>query len=112
MKAMNKVHCALIGSGNIGTGLLAKLLRSPILKPVWMVGIDAESDGLRKARENGLKTTANGVDGLVAHIEADRVQIVFDATSAYGDAENPRKFNACGAMMIDLTPAPIGPHAM
>ena len=109
---MNKVHCALIGSGNIGTDLLAKLLRSPVLKPVWMVGIDADSDGLRKAREHGLKTTADGVDGLVPHIEADRVQIVFDATSAYAHAENSRKVNARGAMMIDLTPAAIGPYCV
>ena len=112
MNAMNKIHCALIGSGNIGTDLLAKLLRSPTLKPVWMVGIDAQSDGLRKARENDLKTTADGVDGLVPHIEADRVQIVFDATSAYAHAENSRKVNARGAMMIDLTPAAIGPYCV
>lgn len=109
---MKKVNCALIGSGNIGTDLLAKLLRSPILKPVWMVGIDPESDGLRKAREHGLKTTADGVDGMVSHIEADHVQIVFDATSAYAHAENSRKVNASGAMMIDLTPAAIGPYCV
>ncbi len=109
---MNKIHCALIGSGNIGTDLLAKLLRSPVLKPVWMVGIDPESDGLRKAREQGLKTTADGVDGMLAHMEADRVQIVFDATSAYAHAENSRKVNARGAMMIDLTPAAIGPYCV
>jgi acetaldehyde/propanal dehydrogenase len=109
---MNQIHCALIGSGNIGTDLLAKLLRSPVLKPVWMVGIDPESEGLRKAREHGLKTTADGVDGMVDHMEADRVQIVFDATSAYAHAENSRKVNARGAMMIDLTPAAIGPFCV
>ncbi len=109
---MNQIHCALIGSGNIGTDLLAKLLRSPVLKPVWMVGIDPDSDGLRKARELGLKTTSDGVDGMLAHMEADRVQIVFDATSAYAHAENSRKVNARGAMMIDLTPAAIGPYCV
>lgn len=109
---MNKINCALIGSGNIGTDLLAKLLRSTTLNPVWMVGIDADSEGLRKAREHGLKTTADGVDGLVPHIENDKVQIVFDATSAYAHAENSRKVNACGAMMIDLTPAAIGPFCV
>ena len=109
---MNQIHCALIGSGNIGTDLLAKLLRSPVLKPVWMVGIDPESDGLRKARELGLKTTSDGVDGMVDQMEADRVQIVFDATSAYAHAENSRKVNARGAMMIDLTPAAIGPYCV
>ena len=109
---MNPIHCALIGSGNIGTDLLAKLLRSPVLRPVWMVGIDPDSDGLRRAREHGLKTTADGVDGMLAHLQADRVQIVFDATSAYAHADNSRKVNALGAMMIDLTPAAIGPYCV
>ena len=109
---MTQIHCALIGSGNIGTDLLAKLLRSPVLKPVWMVGIDPDSDGLRRAGELGLKTTSDGVDGMLAHMQADRVQIVFDATSAYAHAENSRKVNARGAMMIDLTPAAIGPYCV
>ena len=107
-----RIKCALIGPGNIGTDLLAKLQRSQVLEPVWMVGIDAESDGLKKAREMGLKTTAEGVDGLVPHIKADGVQIVFDATSAYVHAENSRKVNAQGAMMVDLTPAAIGPYCV
>ncbi len=109
---MKKVKCALIGPGNIGTDLLAKLQRSPVLEPVWMVGIDPDSDGLRRAREMGIRTTADGVDGLVPHIKADGVQIVFDATSAYVHAENSRKVNAEGAMMIDLTPAAIGPYCV
>jgi len=107
-----KVKCALIGPGNIGTDLLAKLRRSPVLDPIWMVGIDPESDGLKKARELGLKTTAEGVGGLVPHMREDDIQIVFDATSAYVHAENSRKVNACGAMMIDLTPAAIGPYCV
>ena len=107
-----RIKCALIGPGNIGTDLLAKLQRGQVLEPVWMVGIDAESDGLKKAREMGLKTTAEGVDGLVPHIKADGVQIVFDATSAYVHAENSRKVNAQGAMMVDLTPAAIGPYCV
>nr|AMK59093.1 acetaldehyde dehydrogenase (acetylating) [uncultured bacterium UPO38] len=109
---MPKIHCAIIGPGNIGTDLLAKLRRSPLLEPVWMVGVEPASDGLRKARELGLKTTADGVDGLVPYLEADRVQIVFDATSAYVHPENSRKVNACGALMIDLTPAAIGPYCV
>jgi acetaldehyde/propanal dehydrogenase len=108
----NKIKCALIGPGNIGTDLLAKLQRSPVLEPVWMVGIDPESDGLKRAREMGIKTTAEGVDGLVPHMKADGVQIVFDATSAYVHAENSRKVNAEGALMIDLTPAAIGPYCV
>ncbi len=107
-----KIKCALIGPGNIGTDLLAKLQRSPVLEPVWMVGIDPESDGLKRAREMGIKTTAEGVDGLLPHIKADGVQIVFDATSAYVHAENSRKVTAQGAMMIDLTPAAIGPYCV
>ena len=109
---MNKIKCALIGPGNIGTDLLAKLQRSPVLEPVWMVGIDPESDGLKRAREMGIKTTAEGVDGLVPHMKADGVQIVFDATSAYVHADNSRKVNAEGALMIDLTPAAIGPFCV
>lgn len=107
-----KIKCAVIGPGNIGTDLLAKLQRSAVLEPVWMVGIEPASDGLQRARAMGIKTTAEGVDGLVPHIEADGVQIVFDATSAYAHAENSRKVNACGAMMIDLTPAAIGPYCV
>ncbi|GIK83351.1 MAG: acetaldehyde dehydrogenase 2 [Alphaproteobacteria bacterium] len=109
---MKKIRCALIGSGNIGTDLLAKLRRSRVLEPVWMVGIDAASDGLVRAREMGLKTSAEGVDGLLPHVAADGVQIAFDATSAYAHAENSRKLNAVGVMMIDLTPAAIGPYCV
>ena len=109
---MKKIKCALIGPGNIGTDLLAKLQRSKVLEPVWMVGIDPNSDGLKRAREMGIKTTSEGVDGLVPHMVADGVQIVFDATSAYVHAENSRKVNALGALMIDLTPAAIGPFCV
>ncbi|WP_175884133.1 acetaldehyde dehydrogenase (acetylating) [Burkholderia sp. BCC0044] len=107
-----KIRCALIGPGNIGTDLLAKLMRSPVLEPVWMVGIDPDSDGLKRARELGLKTTADGVDGLLPHVQADGVQVAFDATSAYVHAENSRKLNALGVLMIDLTPAAIGPYCV
>jgi len=106
---MTKVKCAIIGPGNIGTDLLYKLLRSDVLEPVWMVGVDPTSEGLARARDLGLKTTEDGVDGLVPHVEADGIQIAFDATSAYVHAENSRKLNALGVLMIDLTPAAIGP---
>jgi acetaldehyde/propanal dehydrogenase len=109
---MKKIKCALIGPGNIGTDLLAKLQRSPVLEPVWMVGIDPNSDGLKRARDMGIKTTSDGVDGLLPHVLADGVQIAFDATSAYVHAENSRKLNALGVMMIDLTPAAIGPFCV
>ncbi|MDH4580774.1 acetaldehyde dehydrogenase (acetylating) [Pseudomonas sp. BN415] len=106
---MKKIRCALIGSGNIGTDLIYKIMRSPVLEPVWMVGIDPESEGLKRARDMGLKTTSEGVDGLLPHVLEDNIQIAFDATSAYVHAENSRKLNALGVLMIDLTPAAIGP---
>lgn len=106
---MSKIKCAIIGPGNIGTDLLYKLLRSDVLEPVWMVGVDPSSAGLARARELGLKTTEAGVDGLVPHVLADGVRIAFDATSAYVHAENSRKLNELGVVMIDLTPAAIGP---
>jgi acetaldehyde/propanal dehydrogenase len=109
---MKKIKCAVIGPGNIGTDLLAKLQRSAVLEPVWMVGIDPDSDGLTRAREMGIKTTADGVDGLLPHVVEDGVQIAFDATSAYVHAENSRKLNALGVLMIDLTPAAIGPFCI
>jgi len=109
---VKKIKCALIGPGNIGTDLLAKLQRSPVLEPVWMVGIDPESDGLKRARELGIKTTADGVDGLLPHVLADGVQIAFDATSAYVHKANSDKLNALGVLMIDLTPAAIGPFCV
>jgi acetaldehyde/propanal dehydrogenase len=109
---MKKIKCALIGSGNIGTDLLYKLQRSEILEPVWMVGIDPDSEGLARARDLGVKTTADGIDGLIPHIEADDIRIAFDATSAYVHAENSAKVNAKGVLMIDLTPAAIGPFCV
>ncbi|WP_366946311.1 acetaldehyde dehydrogenase (acetylating) [Nevskia sp.] len=106
---MKKIRCALIGSGNIGTDLIYKIQRSPLLEPVWMVGIDANSEGLKMARDMGLKTTHEGVDGLLPHVLEDGIQIAFDATSAYVHKSNSDKLTALGVMMIDLTPAAIGP---
>ena len=109
---MARVNAALIGSGNIGTDLMFKALRSREIRPVWMVGIDAASDGLATAREHGLKTTAEGVDGLLPHLQQDQVQIAFDATSAYVHRENARKLQSRGVVVIDLTPAAIGPYCV
>lgn len=109
---MEKIKCALIGPGNIGTDLLYKLLRSEVLEPVWMVGIDPESEGLARARDMGLKTTHEGVDGLIPHIEEDNIRIAFDATSAYAHAETSRKLIEKGVKVIDLTPAAIGPFCV
>ncbi len=105
---MSKIKCAIIGPGNIGTDLIYKLKRSAVLEPVWMVGIDPTSEGLARARDMGLKTTDQGVDGLLPHVLADGVQIAFDATSAYVHKANSDKLNAMGVLMVDLTPAAIG----
>ncbi|MCL4104001.1 UNVERIFIED_CONTAM: hypothetical protein GTU68_034863 [Idotea baltica] len=87
-------------------------MRSEFIEPVWMVGVVADSPGLSRARDLGLKTTADGVDGMLPTMKADGVQICFDATSAYVHAENSRKVNEQGAVMIDLTPAAIGPFCV
>ena len=102
-----KARAAIIGSGNIGTDLLYKALRSDWIEPVWVVGIDADSDGLKKAREAGMKTTHDGVAGLVPHVKDDNIQIIFDATSAKAHHINSQALQEVGVMMIDLTPAAI-----
>jgi acetaldehyde/propanal dehydrogenase len=107
-----KIKAAIIGPGNIGTDLLMKAMRSELIEPVWMVGVVADSPGLARAQELGLKTTADGVDGMIPTMKADGVQVCFDATSAYVHAENSRKVNEQGAVMIDLTPAAIGPFCV
>jgi acetaldehyde/propanal dehydrogenase len=107
-----KMRAAIIGSGNIGTDLLIKMFRSEWVEPVWMVGIDAESEGLKRAADMGIKTTAEGVDGILAHVKSDGVDVAFDATSAYVHAENSRKLTELGVKMIDLTPAAIGPFCI
>ena len=108
----HKVKCALIGSGNIGTDLLIKLQRSDVLEPAWMVGIDAQSEGLKRAKAAGLLVTDQGVDGFIAATEPGEIAIAFDATSAYVHAENSAKLNAHGVFVIDLTPAAIGPYCI
>ncbi len=108
----NKLRAAIIGPGNIGTDLLMKAMRSDWIEPVWMVGVDPASEGLKRAQEFGMKTTADGVDGMLAHVVEDDIRIAFDATSAYVHADNSRKLNALGVIMIDLTPAAIGPFCI
>ena len=107
-----KLKAAIIGPGNIGTDLLMKMKRSEWVEPVWMVGIDTASEGLKRAREMGIKTCDTGVDGLLPHVIADDIRIAFDATSAYVHAENSRKLNELGVLMVDLTPAAIGPFCV
>jgi len=108
----NKLKAVIIGPGNIGTDLLMKMKRSEWIEPVWMVGIDPESEGLKRAAEMGIKTCATGVDGILPHVIEDDIRVAFDATSAYVHAENSRKLNELGVIMVDLTPAAIGPYCV
>ncbi|AMY72294.1 acetaldehyde dehydrogenase (acetylating) [Frigidibacter mobilis] len=107
-----KLRALIIGPGNIGTDLLMKMKRSEWVEPIWMVGIDPASEGLKRAEDMGVKTCATGVDGVLDQIIADDIRVAFDATSAYAHAENSRKLNALGVIMIDLTPAAIGPFCI
>ncbi len=107
-----KIKAAIIGSGNIGTDLLYKARRSQVIDPTWMVGIDAGSDGLARARALGVQTTADGVDGLLAHLGGDGVRLVFDATSAHAHVQNWRRLAEHDVMVVDLTPAAIGPYCI
>ena len=109
---MNEVRAAIIGPGNIGTDLLYKLKRSTVLEPVWMVGVDPTSEGLNRARRLGIKITDQGIEGLLCHLEQDRIQIAFDATSAHAHQETSNLLTAAGVFVIDLTPAAIGPFCV
>jgi acetaldehyde/propanal dehydrogenase len=109
---VTKVNVALIGSGNIGTDLMVKALRSDKIAPIWMVGIDPASDGLQRAQEAGLQTTDKGLEGLLPHLQRDRIRIAFDATSAYVHHEHARRLREHGVAVIDLTPAAVGPYCV
>lgn len=106
-----KARAAIIGPGNIGTDLLMKAMRSEWIEPVWMVGIE-DSPGIRRAREMGLKVSTDGVDGLLPFVKEDNIKFAFDATSAYIHKKNSDALTAKGVMMIDLTPAAIGPYCI
>jgi acetaldehyde dehydrogenase len=104
---------AIIGSGNIGTDLMIKILRSdgPLTVGV-MVGIDPKSDGLARAKRMGLATTAEGIDGLMAMPNFGDIKLVFDATSAGAHRANWAKLEGTGVRVLDLTPAAIGPYCV
>lgn len=104
---------AILGSGNIGTDLMIKVLRtSKVLEMGVLVGIDPESDGLARARRMGVATTDQGVDGLLKTPEFNDVEIVFDATSAKAHARHDEALRSTGRKLIDLTPAAIGPYVV
>lgn len=106
-------NIAIIGSGNIGTDLLIKCLRGySRLKPVAMVGIDPDSDGLARARRLGVPTTDKGVAGLIAMPEFGSVDIILDATSAKAHIANAEALAPYGKQLLDLTPAAIGPYVV
>ncbi|HEX5202809.1 acetaldehyde dehydrogenase (acetylating) [Paractinoplanes rhizophilus] len=107
------VGVAVIGSGNIGTDLMFKVLRtSAELRMVAMAGIDPDSDGLARAKRLGIATTAKGVEGLVALPEFADVGIVFDATSAGAHRHNDEVLKAYPVKVVDLTPAAVGPYVV
>jgi acetaldehyde dehydrogenase len=110
---VNRTKVAIIGSGNIGSDLMLKVLRlSQSLEMGAMVGIDPGSDGLARARRLGIPATADGVDGLVALPGFDEIGIVFDATSARAHVANAARLEPYGKVVVDLTPAAIGPFVV
>ncbi len=109
----NGIAVAIIGSGNIGTDLMIKVMRqSKHLKMGAMVGIDAASDGLARAARLGVPTTHEGLDGLLKLPNFKDIRIVFDATSAGAHAHHNAVLQAHGIKVIDLTPAAIGPYTI
>ncbi len=108
-----KTKVAIIGSGNIGTDLMIKVMRlSDVLEMGAFVGIDPESDGLKRAARMGVQITAGGIGGLVALPDFDEIDIVFDATSAGAHKKHNEILQQHGKIVIDLTPAAIGPYTI
>jgi len=108
-----KTKVAIIGSGNIGTDLMIKVIRnSRYLEMGAFVGIDPESDGLARAERLGVPITSDGVEGLIGLPNFDDIAIVFDATSAKAHEVNHSRLAPLGKRLIDLTPAAIGPFVV
>ena len=108
--ASSRVRCAILGSGNIGTDLMAKLMRCSVLELQAMAGLEPASAGLARAREAGIQVCDNGVEGLLALNPLP--QIVFDATSAHAHREHASRLRTAGIVAIDLTPAAVGDYVV
>ncbi len=110
---MQRLKAAIIGSGNIGTDLMMKLIKYPKnLELVAVVGIDPASEGLAMAREHGIATTHEGIEGLKRLPCYSELGIAFDATSAYAHRDHDAALRADGIQVVDLTPAAIGPFTV